>query len=263
MTSPSTSSTLRYLHLRGLANTAELRTATYMGDDYIIVPVVALVGNSVVWPMGAEGPEFVPAEELSLYPDSWNNRPCLPDHPENGTSSANIPSILEAMAFGQTFFTKFEDNSLKTEAWLSLSRAEKLGGDPQNVIDRCLAGEMVEVSVGAWITSELRKGEYEGKKYISVWTDILPDHLALLPEGVEGACSIEMGCGAPRAAKSNVKSAKKETESTMPKALKTSTSKGGKEQVVESTPVDLSPTCMPKPSTLSSNDLPSHLLIQT
>lgn len=261
----STTTTRRYVQLRGLAQTANLRTAVYMGDNHIIVPVVALVGNSVVWPMGADGPEFVPAEELALCPDAWNGRPCVPDHPENGTSSANIPHILESMSFGQLFNTKFESGSLKTEAWLSIARAEELGGDPQRVIERCLAGEMVEVSVGAWITVELRKGEYEGKSYISVWTDILPDHLALLPEGVEGACSIEMGCGAPRAAK-------KETKSTMSKALKTSTNRDRKQGgnsvevnsvEVEESSLNLSPTTMPKPSTLSSNDLPSRLLMES
>ena len=67
------------------------------------------------------------------------------------------------------------------------------------MIERARAGEMIEVSVGAWVSAERSSGTADGQRYSAVWRDIVPDHLAMLPEGTEGACSVDMGCGAPRA----------------------------------------------------------------
>lgn len=188
----------RYTRLTGLADTAQLRTATFDGVDHIVVPVVCLVGNKVVWPMNATGPEFVPVEELSVAPGGWNGRPVIPDHPYNGTQSANDPRTLERYCFGHIFNAKFEDDKLKCEAWLDPARAIKVGADAVSVIERCRNKQIVEVSVGAWIAAENVKGEYDGVAYESIWRDIVPDHLAMLPVDAVGACSVEMGCGAPR-----------------------------------------------------------------
>ena len=190
----------RAARVTGLANGAELRRARFDGADQIVVPVVALVGDAVVRPLGSSGPEFVPASALAVAPGGWDGRPALPDHPKNGR--ANEPATLEAARIGYIFNSRFDDRRLKVEAWIDEARAKKLGGDAKRVLDRCLAGEMVEVSVGCWVTVEQRSGiSPSGVPYEYVWHDVVPDHLAMLPEGTEGACSIDMGCGAPRAAK--------------------------------------------------------------
>ena len=191
----------RFVRLTGAANVAEMRTMTFEGAEHLVVPVVALIGNAVVRPMHSTGPEFVPAEELALAPGGWDGRPVMPDHPADGTGSANEPRTLERFRFGQLFGTRFESGRLKTEAWLDVARAERLGGDALRVIERCRGGEPVEVSVGCWVALEQVNGvSPSGTPYEFRWAGVTPDHLAMLPEGVEGACSIEMGCGAPRAA---------------------------------------------------------------
>lgn len=194
--------THHYVQFSAMAGGAEIRTATFGGRPHVIVPVVAMVGNSVVWPMNAKGAEFVPAEELAVAPGGWNGRPCLPLHPSSGTLSANDPATLEAFQFGMIFNARFDDTDqrLKMEAWLDPERAAVVGADASAVIERCLANQEVEVSVGAWILAEKTPGVHEGKTYESIWRGIIPDHLALLPEGTAGACSVEMGCGAPRVA---------------------------------------------------------------
>lgn len=186
----------RYVRLTGLADTAAIRAATFNGLPHVVVPVVMLVGDSVVWPSNAPAPEFVPAEELAIAPGAWNGRPCMPDHPAEG--SANSPAVLETGCFGMVFNAKFEDGRLKGEAWLDPKRAEAVGRDAVRVIERCQAGEMVEVSVGAWVVTEASSGTHDGKAYEAIWKSCTPDHLALLPEGVKGACSVAAGCGAPR-----------------------------------------------------------------
>ena len=86
---------------------------------------------------------------------------------------------------------------------LSCHRASPPGGQTigraaERVIERVRAGEVVDVSVGLWGQIKPEAGIYDGQKYQGRWTGIMPDHLAMLPEGTPGACSIDMGCGAPR-----------------------------------------------------------------
>jgi hypothetical protein len=193
--------TKKYRNLTFKTTGAEIRTAVYMDKEHVVVPVVALM-EGVIHPVNADNPELVLAEQLNIAPQGWNGRPVVGDHPQrNGQRvSANEPSVLEAESFGLIFNAMMEDKKLKVEAWLDPQRAEAVGRDAINVLERAKAGEMIEVSVGVFVTTEKRAGTFEGKKFMEVWKEIVPDHLAMLPEGTEGACSNAMGCGAPRAA---------------------------------------------------------------
>ena len=177
-----------------------MRTATFENREYLVVPVVAMV-EGVIHAVNSATPELVLAEEFSKVPDGWNGRPVLWDHPSlNGHRvSANEPIVLEKMAFGQVFHTEVSSTKLLMEAWLDLEKAGQLA-TARKVLERLRGGETVEVSVGAFVETEERSGERDGKRYQGVWRNIVPDHLALLPEGTAGACDVGMGCGAPRAA---------------------------------------------------------------
>lgn len=199
------SPTRQYRHFTGLAGSTSstlVRFATYQNRTHLVVPVIALCGNIVIRPMNSLGPEFVPAEILDdLPPSTWNGRPVITDHPNDGRDSANHPATLESMCFGTMFDTRVEDGKLKCNAWLDVEKAEGLGinGDAATVVARCQAGETVEVSVGAWVSLEKVDGEWEGEPYEYIWRGVIGDHLAMLPVGVEGACSVSKGgCGAPR-----------------------------------------------------------------
>lgn len=185
----------RYMTLRGLAQTAELRTAQFRGREHLVVPVVAMVGNSIVRPMNSEDAELVPSEVLRRAPIGWDGRPVVMGHPTDGNGSANRPRTLENLSFGQLFNTRFHDGRLKTEAWIDVEAATALGGDSKRVLERVRNHETVEVSIGAWITGE-HVDDTGGFGF--VWTEVVPDHLAMLPEDARGACSVDMGCGAPR-----------------------------------------------------------------
>jgi hypothetical protein len=124
------------------------------------------------------------------------------DHPSSGNTliSANAPHILEQNAFGQMFNTRIEGDKLLTEAWIDPEKAMRLGDDHRWVLKQLRSGNPVEVSIGAMVGTEAIKGLHEGIEYGTRWTQLTPDHLAFLPEGKVGACSIAMGCGALRAA---------------------------------------------------------------
>lgn len=193
-------STIRRIRLAGSASL--LRTASFMGKEHLVTPVVAL-REGVIHAVNAENPEFVPAVELAAVPAGWNGRPVLPLHPVDAMDrqiSANTPTVLEQYQFGFVANATYSQKMLKMEAWLDKERAKSLGGDAQRVVERLEAGEPVEVSVGVFVTTEAKEGTYGDQAYKAVWGMLVPDHLAMLPEGTLGACSNEMGCGAPRVA---------------------------------------------------------------
>lgn len=178
----------------------ELRTAIFEQREHLVVPVVALV-EGVIHPVNADFPELVLAEELEQVPQGWNGEPATWDHPNiNGERvSANTPEVLELFRVGRVFNARVEQKRLKLDAWIDvdLANASEQG---RRLVERINAGDIIEVSVGAFVIAEDKAGMFNGKPYAAIWREIVPDHLALLPEGTIGACSVESGCGAPRAA---------------------------------------------------------------
>lgn len=201
MTTPNRE--LRGIRLLGAVSTTEVRLGTLLGVEHVIAPIVMLIGDSVIFPINAETPEFVPADTLQIAPAGWNGRVLMAgDHPsEDGAMvSANIPAVLERQGFGQIFGARFDDNRLKGEVWIDPRRAAAVA-DGAEILRRLRAGEPVEISVGCFVVAERVEGVApNGQAYGSIWREIIPDHVALLREGLIGACSVEMGCGTPRAA---------------------------------------------------------------
>lgn len=192
---------LRGLRLTGAVSTTEVRFGTLLGVEHVIAPIVLLVGNSIIFPINAEHPEFVPADVLSVAPAGWNGRPLMSgDHPsEDGVMlSANTPQVLERHLTGTLFNATFKNNRLQGEVWIDPARAAQVE-DGLEILQRIKDGDPVEISVGAFVVVERTAGEHDGQSYGSIWREIVPDHIALLREGLIGACSLEMGCGTPRA----------------------------------------------------------------
>ena len=194
-------------HLAGTAS-APIRRAMFRGVEHLVVPVVALI-EGVIEPENSDGPELVLAEDLAIAPQGWNGRPVVGPHPAdgNGSASASTPTRLETLAFGTLFEGHVGDTphgpALLVEAWLNEAQARACGADEASVIERLLAEppQMVEVSVGVFVTLIAAPGTWNGQKYVGRWSAIVPDHLAMLPPGVPGACSVAAGCGAPRTAR--------------------------------------------------------------
>lgn len=192
--------TPRIVHLSLSADGSLLREEMLNGVKYLVCPVISKLGDNVEWPINAPTPELIPAGVLSLAVGNRNNRPVVMGHPqdeEGNYISANDPIVLEKYAYGFTFGAKFEDNQVSSEMWLDPIRAEKIPL-ASRVIERLQAGEMVQVSEGDYVLSEIEDGEWNGKSYGARWIACWSDHLATLPEGQIGACSIDDGCGANR-----------------------------------------------------------------
>jgi len=169
-----------------------------------VVPVTALV-EGVIQGVTAAEPELALATEFGKFPQGWNGRPVVMDHPEVVVDnqaykvSANSPQILEKYQFGFMFNTQLIDNALQTEAWIDTKRAEYLSDNTRwvlNTLRNMETGEKLEVSTGLFTGQENHSGKYNGKDYSAIWAGVVPDHLAFLPEGALGACSVADGCGA-------------------------------------------------------------------
>lgn len=162
------------------------------GRTYLVGPVIMAkecVMNGILYK----------AADLRKSVPSWNGRIVTENHPKDDVTfiSANeSPTIYEQWGLGLLFNTTFNDKTtkLRSEAWLDEDKL-KANKALQEKID---AGETLEVSTGLIIDYVEEEGEFNGKKYSKVATNLRPDHLALLPEDT-GACSVDDGAGFPRA----------------------------------------------------------------
>lgn len=181
---------------------AQLRSAKFEQRDHLVVPVIGLV-EGVLHAVNAPEPELVLASEFGISPGGWGGRPVTWDHPSmNGERvMANDPRTLERYSVGQVFNPRMHEDGkqLLLEAWLDGMKDHL--PEARTLRDRLKTNETVEVSVGVFCTAEKAEGTYNGRKYNAIWRNIVPDHLAMLPRGSVGACSVEDGCGAPRTAR--------------------------------------------------------------
>jgi hypothetical protein len=186
------------VHIRALSKSPRL--GMYEGRRHLVVPVVALV-EGVIHASNADAPEYVPADVLAKSAPAWSGQPVMLNHPERDGHkiSANDPLTLERASIGRVFGARFENGRLLMEAWIDLAKAADVPR-AQALVDRLQAGQVVEVSVGAFVESEAKRGRWGSHDYRGIWKEVMPDHLALLPDGIKGACSVSMGCGAMRAA---------------------------------------------------------------
>jgi hypothetical protein len=183
----------------------EYRTDTLHGKEYIIVPVVALV-EGVLQGMAAEGPELALASEFGRFPAAWDGRPLVMSHPLNDSGlpvSANSPKVLEAYQIGFLFNSSVGNKQLQLEAWVDPDLVANLNEDSKSIFETLQKGEMIEVSTGYFAMIEQTSGLHNNQKYDGIQRDIVPDHLAFLPNGTVGACSNKDGCGAQLAVNSS------------------------------------------------------------
>ncbi|KKN66748.1 hypothetical protein LCGC14_0468590 [marine sediment metagenome] len=188
------------LSVQATPDVAGIRTAEFRGAEHTVIPCVALV-EGVLWPANAAAPELALAEEFGRFPQGWNGRPVVFGHPKiDGVPvSASSPDVLEGNSFGQLFNTKLDGIKLKTEIWIDNALVTNLSEEAQKTVEKLKSGdEVIEVSTGMFTMNEIVDGDFDGEHFEAIWRNIVPDHLAVLPEGVPGACSIEDGCGAPR-----------------------------------------------------------------
>lgn len=167
------------------------KTQTINNETYTITQSILIVE-------GVLNGEYVPADEFAANVDAWNGVPVTLRHPQiNGMYiSAQTPE-------GQTFIIGYVDNAsrdgnkLKADLFINENQCEAVGTDAINTLNAIKEGITIEVSTGYFALTKPESGVHNNKPYNGVQYDILPDHLAVLPDEI-GACSIKDGCGTNR-----------------------------------------------------------------
>lgn len=184
-----------------LTSAEDAEVVTICGRSYAVIPVVALI-EGVRQCIGSSGPELVTSSAFGAYPETWDGRPVVVDHPTNksGTPvSASSPDVLNSSFLGYMYNTQLVNNELHCSAYLDLSAIEITESDKVSEMwDRLVSGDDIEVSVGALVYMEQVSGTYKGESYDGRWRLAVPDHLAFLSGSQVGACSVADGCGAFR-----------------------------------------------------------------
>jgi hypothetical protein len=177
-------------------------------EKHLVAPVVAVAE-------GILNGGFLPYREIAKSAPGWNGVPVTVNHPEDDDGNfvpATQPTTLERYQIGQ--FLNVEANqekqALTGELWINLDEvkwlvenADRLGELAKLAVEKIRDGDRLEVSTGYWHGEVQDSGRFDGEQYDRTQVDLLPDHLAVLPNA-EGACNWEgdsttVGCGAPRA----------------------------------------------------------------
>lgn len=205
------------LQILASASPADVQVRSLENEDHLVFPVVALIGNTVIQASNAPTPEYIPLDVITSSLSSWGSRPVIcgakQGHPKknNRAVSAIDPEIFSSSKVG-TIFNPYvnDDGKLIFEVWVSLNRCADIGGDAEIAREKIQSqSEVINVSIGAAVDVREEQGSIGGKDYSAVWESIEGDHLALLPVGL-GACSVDMGCGAPRAMEAGMINIQKE-----------------------------------------------------
>lgn len=172
------------------ANAGAVRSVTLSGREYVVFPVVPIR-------QGVLNGHFVSAKEIERSTPGWNGRPLTLNHPtvDGEYVSANSPQMWEEFGVGWLFNARFTDGCMVAEGWIDKTRLAAMG--QANIVASLLHGAHMDVSTGYFCEVRTEEGEFNGETYAAVQSAIVPDHLALLPNGV-GACSWDDGCGIPR-----------------------------------------------------------------
>lgn len=176
-----------HVHSGTVANSASKRIV-HNGSEHVVVPVVMIVD-------GVLNGALVTHEEYGRNVQAWNDKPVTVPHPTDGMGgfiSAGSPDVISSMCVGRVYNAKVDGDKLVAELWLDTAQAERVGRS--DLLAALESGALSEVSTGYFSYREDAQGEHNGKPYLYIDRDIMPDHLAILPNEV-GACSVQDGCG--------------------------------------------------------------------
>ena len=169
------------------------------GRLWYVAPAVSIVADGVL--CGSRGCLLYPGEEISANVDWWNGMPLTVYHPVDGRGnacSADTPGVTERQGLGHVEDSVY-NGKLAHKFWFDAEKthnADKRHGT--DIANRLEKGQPIEISTGLYTDNELAPpGSYNssGRAYDAVARNYRPDHIAILPNGPKGACSVADGCG--------------------------------------------------------------------
>lgn len=176
-----------------------------VGREHIEVPAIIL-GQQVIHGAGGYefGAELVCENALYMSINQWNDKPVVIYHTDG---SARDIENLENRKVGFVYNAEIigndtennEKSNIRIKCMLRLDvELLREHEDGQTIIDMFDSGRIMEMSTGYYVTNWLwQEGSFRGRDFAAEQVEIMPDHLALLPNAV-GAYSVSDGGGANR-----------------------------------------------------------------
>lgn len=188
--------TLQKYYKTGQFQVSKPAFVEYGGKKYLKFKAVTQVADSIIFAHGShEDGDFLPADTLDLFPKQRNGRPVTYDHPWNGKEYVMCSDDKEIRANNSIGFCDgFQFDGKQMEGYL-LVDVEALEAKDKPLADHLVKGNPASVSEGWMGLVNDSSGETEsGEKYGRTVLFMINDHVAILPLGVDGACSQDMGC---------------------------------------------------------------------
>lgn len=170
-----------------------LRRQMIGNTEYQVYPCIMLV-EGVHHGVGSD-PVYYSQAVLEASAVAWNNMPVTVGHPvlTDGTHVLcnHDRTIRQQFQVGHIANVRFEDGKLKAEIWINTADATRLSPPLLQFIEN---GGNLEVSTGLMALDDGMAGQWGDEAFSASIIDMIPDHLALLPNST-GACSWNDGCG--------------------------------------------------------------------
>jgi hypothetical protein len=169
------------------------RRERILGIEFSIHPVVMLV-EGVHQGLGSE-PAFYSAEVIAKSAAMWAGAPVPIGHPINAQGDfCMLKEDHEARGLHSVgVVDKPISKNGRLTAVIALN-VNKANEKEPGLIGHLDLGGKLEVSTGLLAIEDRTPGIWNGEPYATRILEIIPDHLALLPNA-QGACSWQDGCG--------------------------------------------------------------------
>lgn len=173
-----------------------------VGREYLDVPAI-IIGQQVLHGAGGYefGAELVTEKALVQSANQWNNIPVVIYHTsESARTIDNLENEKVGFIYNAEVIGYDEDPSnIRLKCMLRLDvKLLKLHEDGDMIINTFDNGNIMEMSTGYFVIDwQWQEGSFRGRDYVAMQNELIPDHLALLPNAV-GAYSIDDGGGANR-----------------------------------------------------------------
>lgn len=173
-----------------------------LNREYIEVPAIIL-GEQVIHGTGGYefGAELVTYNALVTSVEQWNDRPVVIYHTEGSATEIENLEQEKVGFIHSAEIIGYDDNptNVRIKCMLRLDVALLLTHDDgQAIIDKFDSGLIMEMSTGYYLKQLIfQEGNFRGRDFLAMQADIIPNHLALLPNAV-GAYSVDDGGGANR-----------------------------------------------------------------
>ena len=165
---------------------AQARFASKDGKAWLVIPGIA--ARSIVM-----NDELLTDSELQSTLTDWDGVPVTLNHPQVSGEMVSAKQVGDHLGFFGD--VTLDGDKLRGNYWLDVARMVQ--PNAMAIFHKFSQALPVETSTGYFRTLEPGRGSYGGKDYNGIQRNIIPDHVAILPDAV-GACSVADGCGAMR-----------------------------------------------------------------